>query len=197
MNEVLTRLGVPVEVQALFNIAEPVFDYGDCKEVFAKDFHFVPASQNIWMAGNNAATDVLIARSAMECVAYLTLNALKYRNPEKLCFIALGNRPTTGQLNWVGKNYRKRKFTLLFEADLAGRVTDIFVAAGLKALPVKFQWTGQLVKITHKTRCVLFKEDELTLNTFEQAFSTRMAIRTRKRYKYPTFLDQLRYDEKR
>ncbi|WPU99114.1 hypothetical protein SNE26_24175 [Mucilaginibacter sp. cycad4] len=197
MNDTLTKLGVPLDIQALFNVQQPFFDYGDAVEIIALNYHFVPASHNIWVAGNGAAVEVLIARSAMDCIAFLALSTLKYRQLEKLCFLALGNRPSTAQLNWIRENYGKRKFTLLFEADLMGRATDIFVAVGLKAKRVKLEWTGQQVKVIYNGHSVLFDGEQLTLNAFEQAFSTRTAVRTRKPLQQANYFNQLKYDSTR
>ncbi|QEM07245.1 hypothetical protein DIU31_028480 [Mucilaginibacter rubeus] len=194
MCEALNALGVPLEVQRLFNLRDAVFDYGDSVETYTPASFFIPASRNLWIAGNESATEVLISRSAMDCIAFLSLNLVKYRQPEKLCFIGLGNRPANGQLNWIRDNFKKRKYTLLFEDDLAGRATDIVVAAGLKSHPIRLQWLGETVVVACKNRSVKFPVDQLSLNTFELAFSIRTGIRTRKPIHYSTFLDQLRYD---
>lgn len=190
----LNTLGVPLQVQKLFNLRETVFDYGDSMEVFNPPAHHVPSSRNIWIAGNDSATEVLIGRSAMDCIAFLSLNLIKYRYPGKLCFIALGNRPLIGQLHWIRSQFIKRKFTLLFEDDLAGRATDIVVMAGLKAHPVGLHWSDASVAITCKGRSIRFSPEQLSLNAFELAFAMRTGVRTRKPIYYPTFLDQMRYD---
>ncbi|WP_454801345.1 hypothetical protein [Mucilaginibacter phyllosphaerae] len=194
MCEIFFPLGVPPEVQSLFNLKEAVFDYNDSVETYSPESFFVPSSRNLWIAGNESAPEVLISRSAMECIAFLSLNLVKYRNPDKLCFIALGNRPANGQLNWIRDNFKKRKYTLLFEDDLAGRATDVVVAAGLKSHSVKLRWLGETVEVACKNRSVKFSADQFSLNAFELAFSIRTGIRTRKSILYSTFLDQLRYD---
>jgi len=194
MNAELTRLGIPDDVQALFKIESPTFDYGDSKEVFRQNLHYVPSSRNLWIAGSPEASDILITRSAMECIAYLSLNFSRIKNPENLCFIAIGNRPVRTQMVWVAKRFAKRKTTLIFENDLIGRVTDIAIAAWLRNHHVQLQWNGNLVCVNHRLHSVAFAETDLGLNGFELAFGIRTGIRTRKSRYFPTYLDQLKHD---
>src|SRR4051812_42042970 len=101
MNDYLTRLGVPPQIQQFFAVEEPIFDYGNETEHFSEIIHRVPATNNLWMAGNQFARQVIIAFSAMEAIAYLTLHETNYQNFNDLLFIATGSRISKGQLTWI------------------------------------------------------------------------------------------------
>jgi len=193
MSDKLILLGIPSRLQVLFDLRSAVFSYGDSKETFCLSAHLVPSSRNLWIAGNESAREVLIGRSAMEIIAFLSLNLQRYPQPEKLCLIALGNRPGIGQLNWIRKHFKRRKFTLLFEDDLTGRATDVVVAAGLRMRSIYLLWSVQGIMVSCNNRSVRFRPDELSLNNFELAFSIRTGVRARKAKKNTTFLNQLRY----
>jgi hypothetical protein len=193
MSDELTLLGIPSTLQMLFDLRRAVFSYGDSEETFCLSAHFVPSSRNIWIAGNESAREVLIGRSAMEIIAFLSLNLQRYPQPEKLCLIALGNRPGIGQLNWIRKHFKRRKFTLLFEDDLTGRATDIVVAAGLRMQSIYSVWSVRGIIVSCNNRSIRFRPEKLSLNNFELAFSIRTGVRTRKAKKYITFLNQLKY----
>lgn len=197
MNEVLTGLGVLPEVQALFNTAVLAFDYGDAREYFDPPVHVVPTTNNLWLAGNSSATEIVVTSSAMEAIAYFSLNWSRHPRPGNVGFVALGNLMSSRQLDWVRSNYPKRKFTLAFGADLVGRATDIKVAARLKGIAVSLRWMVNSVNVQFKEKSFIFQPDELSLNAFELTFGVRTRIRTRKPAECLTFLDQLRYDTNR
>ena len=61
MNEVLKRLGISPEIQALFNLStELIFNYGDDVEEFGEGLHRVPTTQNLWVAGAELANHIVI-----------------------------------------------------------------------------------------------------------------------------------------
>src|SRR5258708_5494632 len=125
MNALLTRLGVPPEIQAFFNAsAELSFNYGDTDEYYGDGVHKVPTTQNLWVAGNETASNVIITYSAMEAIAFITINRQHYPKLEQLTFIAIGNKLQPEQVNWIVQNFRKRRFTLVFGKDLIGHITD-------------------------------------------------------------------------
>ena len=80
---------VPAEVQALFNIHELLFTYGDNFEHFDTGFHRVPTTQNIWLAGKDLSREVVITSTAMEAIAYLSVNLYRYPDLNALSFIAV------------------------------------------------------------------------------------------------------------
>lgn len=192
MSEVLIRLGVPQPFLAWFNCADACeFPYGDASEIFKDRFHKVPTTVNLWFAGQRSASEVVITHSAIEAIAFLSLNADHYPNLEAVSFIATGNLPGMAQLQWIRRNFQKRKFTLVFGNDLLGALTDIKVAAGLKGHGTRIWLSGDVVRIQMKTQQHLFSIPELSLHAFEKAFGLRMNIRTRKPNRVVNFLDQL------
>jgi hypothetical protein len=198
MNALLTRLGVSPEIQAFFNASDELtFNYGDTDEHYGDCFHKVPTSQNLWVAGNETASDVIVTYSAMEAIAFITIHRQRYAKLEQLAFIAVGNRLHAEQVNWIRQNFRKRRFTLVFGKDLLGHITDIKLAAGLKNFDIRMFHAYQKVMIYRKDQLHIFNNELLSLHTFQQAFGLRSRIRTRKPTQSLTFLDQLKYDAER
>jgi len=193
----LTELGVPPNVQVFFALEEPVFNYGDDSEYFTPSTHFVPATKNLWMAGDLLAKQVIITYSAMEAVAFLTLNQSEYQNLNDLLFLAIGVRTSSGQLNWIRSNLRRREITLVFGSDLIGRLTDIKIATAIRNKQIRLNFQNGGVIAWLKEKAISFEEDKLSLSAFEKAFGIRTKIRTCKPLKHFTFLDQLKYDTPR
>src|SRR5580704_4700594 len=100
MNQLWAGLGVPEWIPEFFNAAEPVFDYGDAIEYFDGNAHYVPATRNLWVAGNQQSREVILTTSAMDAVAYLSLNHSRYPGPDSLVFISFGNLPIPEQVGW-------------------------------------------------------------------------------------------------
>ena len=194
MNELLLRLGVSNELQAFFKTGELPFSYGNEQEIFAEGFHYIPTGTDIWTAGGFTASEVIITYSVMEAIAYLTLN--RDRNPQltALEFIALGNLPQRTQLDWIRYSRQKRKITLVFGHDLAGRLADIFVATGIRNKSLSLRLDGEHVIATYGSRIYTASPETLSLNAFEKATGMRTGIRTCKPNIHNTFLDQMIYD---
>ena len=193
MNPLLTRLGVPQEVQAFFNIHDLLFTYGDHFEHFDTGFHRVPTTQNIWLAGKDLSREVIITSTAMEAIAYLSVNLYRYPDLNSLSFIAVGNLPQPGQLNWIRANYQKKKFTLVFGKDLLGKLADIMIAAGIKNKTIRLMRSDMQVQILCNNKLYGFEQDNLSLSAFEKAAGMRTGIRTCKPKEFDTYLDQLRF----
>jgi hypothetical protein len=191
MTNILEELGVPGELQALFNTPDCIFDFGDSYEHFGKDFHKVPTTQNIWHVARDAVTDVIVTHSAMEALAYVTLNRHLYRTIDGVACVAIGNYPHNLQTRWIRETFRRRKITLVFGNCILGILADIKVATGLRALPVKMHLSEGMIQIECKGTSHGFDQDTLSLHVFEKAFGIRCGIRTRKPKKYITYLDEL------
>ena len=112
MNELLTRLGVPMDIQAFFNISEELsFQYGDTNEHYGEGFHKIPTTVNLWMAGEETALEVIVTYCVMEAIAFITINRQRYPKLEELAFVAIGNKLQEEQANWI-----RQKFQTLFHA---------------------------------------------------------------------------------
>ena len=196
MNPILTGLGVPKEVQAYFNIHELLFTYGEHFEHFDTGFHRVPTTQNIWLAGKDLSREVIITSTAMEAIAYLSVNLHRYPDLDALTFIAIGNLPHQEQLKWITSHYPKRKYTLVFGKDLLGRLADIRVAAGLKNKTIRLLRSDSKIQISCNNQQYEFEPDNLSLSSFEKASGLRTGYRTAKPKDFDTYLNQLKYHAK-
>ncbi|MDT3401297.1 hypothetical protein [Mucilaginibacter terrae] len=195
MNELLTRLGVPPALQAWFNCEQhTTFDYGGATEIFAAGFHKVPTTPNVWLAGNRSASEVVITHSAMEAIAYLSIHLDHYPDLDRVAFIATGNLPSAGQLQWIRSNFKRRKFTLVFGSDLLGTVTDIKVAAALKGRSAKLFLKDDSILCQTNGLSHNIPFSNLSLHVFEKDFGLRTGNRTRKPKHFLSFLDQLQSD---
>jgi hypothetical protein len=195
MNQLLTRLGIPSEVQAFFNIADDLtFNYGDQVERYDDGFHIVPSTQNLWFAGSQNATHVIITYSVMEAMAFITLNRHRYPRLEQLAFIAIGNKYHPEQANWIRENFMRRKFTLVFGKDLIGHITDIKLTAGIKNIAIRIFYSGNEILIYHGNLLDVFNTEQVSLHSFQEAFGIRPRFRTGKPVRSSTFLDQLKND---
>jgi hypothetical protein len=194
VNAILTRLGVPAELQAFFGVCELRFNYGNAVEYFDTGLHSVPVTTGLWLAGSTQSRDTIVTASAMEAIAFLTLNRHRFTALESIAFIAIGNLPHTGQVNWIKTNFHRSKFTLIFSKDLLGRLADIKVALGLADKEVQLQYTGQQIRVNCDGHSYEFSMDKLTLNAFEKSSGLRTGVRTIKPKMFDTFLDQLNHD---
>jgi hypothetical protein len=198
MNEYLSRLGVPPEIQAFFKItADLSFDFGDSCEVFGDNFHRVPTTTNLWVAGNESALEVVVTYSALEAIAFLTVNRVRYPKFHQLAFVAIGNRLHPEQTDWIRQHFPKRKFTLVFGNGLLGHITDIKLTAALKNLSFRIFHANHKVMAYRIDELKIFEDEQLSLHAFKIAFGIRGKIRTRKPTQSLTFLDQLKHDADR
>ena len=192
MNDLLNRLGVPSDIQAFFNTqADLSFPFGDDAEHFGANFHRIPTTGNLWLAGNQNASEVIVTYSAMEAIAFMTANRQRYPNPGKLAFIAIGNKLQDKQISWISRNFARAKFTMVFGNDLLGQITCIKLGAGLKKMPLRIQHHNGKVSIHCKDKFRTFDENRITYNAFQLAFAFRWKIRTRRSAKSLTYLEQL------
>jgi hypothetical protein len=197
MNTLLTKLGVSPEIQALFNIGEELlFDYGDGFEHFYATGHKIPITQNIWRAGNELATQVIISASVMELISFIALNGQKFHEPGNLFFIAMGNNYQLAKLKWIRDSLKKRKFILVHANDLLGRLMDIKAATGLKDKSTTLSWSDPFVQFVIAGRSFKIEQDLVSLAAFERQAGIRTHIRTSKPFPFNTYLEQLIYDAK-
>lgn len=195
MNDLLSRLGVPLDIQAFFNITVDLsFHYGDTTEHYGEGFHKIPTTENLWMTGEDTASEVIVTYCAMEAIAFITINRQRYPILQELAFIAIGNKLQGEQIHWIRQKFAKRKFTLVFGRDLLGQMTDIKLGAGLKNIPIQIQHSNFKVLIYRRDKLRVFDEDVISFHAFQLAFGVRGKIRTRKPIKSLTFLDQLKND---
>lgn len=195
MNTLLTRLGVPPELQLFFHATDELsFDYGDSYEHYGDGFHNVPTTSNLWIGGSNNASRVIITYSAMEAIAFLTINRHRYPRLEQLAMIAIGNRLHNEQSSWIRKNFKGRQFILVFGKDLLGQLTAIKITAGIKNIAIRIFHSGKEILICRGNQEHVFNQEQISLHAFQQTFGIRPRFRTGKPVRSLTFLDQLKHD---
>lgn len=204
MDPVLTRLEVPPSVQEFFSGSYTadgqgnlLFHYGDAREHFSLSFHRVPRSCGCWTGGNKIfglVSEVFICSSAMEAIAYLSLNHCWHSPADNLLFVSVGTLPSGEQLAQIRRNLKHTKCSLVFGNCLLGRAADLKVSACLRGAPIALQLSsgGRIVEVLYSGKRYSFKPDELSLKAFENAAGFRSGLRTRKARNYNTYLDLLR-----
>lgn len=190
----MERLGFSPEIQAFFHLKEFRFDYGGDTEVFEAGLQVVPTTTNAWLAGNEHSPEVIITQSAMEAISWYYYHRHRYRDPCNLAFVSLGNLPCEEQISWLRRNFKKRKFTLVFGNHLLGRLTDICVATALSGKPAALRWQKEKISVSFDGRRQELSEAQYSLHAFEQAFGIRTGIRTSKPSRHSTYLAQLLAD---
>jgi hypothetical protein len=198
MNAVLTGLGIPLEIQAFFNAtADLIFDYGDQYERYDDGFHIVPSTKNLWFAGTQNATHVIITYSVMEAMAFITLNRHRFPRLEQLAFVVIGNRMHIEQGDWIRQSFPGRKIILVFGEDLVGHLTDIKLAAAIKNIAIRVLYKHGEIHIYRNNCLKVFDQYQISLHAFQEAFAIRPRFRTGKPVNSLTFLDQLKNDTER
>lgn len=198
MNQLLTRLGIPLEIQAFFNAtADLSFYYGDLWEHYDAGYHIVPSTQNLWVAGTQNATHLIITYSVMEAMAFITLNRHRYPQLNQLAFVAIGNRLHLEQGDWIRQSFPGRKVTLVFGKDLVGQITDIKLAAAIKHISIRIIYKDAKIHIYRDNYLQIFRQEQISLHAFQEAFGIRPRFRTGKPVQSLTYLDQLKHDAER
>ncbi|MBT2560140.1 hypothetical protein J7E50_02755 [Pedobacter sp. ISL-68] len=202
MHPFFTKLGVPQEIQHFLTGhyqtdqgGNLVFPYADGIEHFGFSFHLVPASGNFWMAGisdRQLSRHVIIGHSAMELIAFLTLNFHLFRRLENLLLLATGSGITASHLNWIAAHLPGRSYSLVFGNDLLGRAADLKVAAGIRGIPVAISIpVSSEVNVRFRCRNYSFDQQRFSLHAFEKASGYRFGMRTYKAKRSLSFLSQL------
>lgn len=188
MAAILEKLGVPKDVRLFFKPFYTVEPDGSLRfyhgEHFGRYFHLVGNAVIPWRAGNGPF--VFIAFSAMECLAFLSLNRFRYHDLSQLSFIALGTNIATLPTLKAGK------IMLLFGTDLLGRLTDVSVANRLNGKDIAIIHTNdEQFRFKFRQRSISLPEDLITLNAVEKGLGLRNGIRTLKPRSANSFLEQL------
>lgn len=190
---ILRKLGVPTDARLFFA------PYCECKgnnlvfrcgnnepELFGPDGHRVPRAECYWRAGNEFGRQVVICSSAMEAIAFLSLNEHRF-NLDDLLFISVGPCPLRELLKG-----RFKDAALIFGRDVLGRLWDIKAAALLNCEDVRLWFLDDRFLVHWRGKVYEFEEAKLSLNAFERASGARSGCRTYKAKGFNTFLEQLK-----
>jgi hypothetical protein len=187
---ILEELGVREEARLFFGPycehdgENLLFRYGDELEVFGPDGHRVPVAVQPWKAGNELGRQVIICSSAMEAIAFYSVNGHRFR-PESLLFVAVGLCP-------LRAHFKKRKnAALVFGRDVLGRLWDIKVAAWLNGQDVRLWFAEERFLVCWRDGVFEMEEAKSSLNAFERVSGFRSGVRTHKAKGYSSFLEQL------
>ena len=201
MHPYLTKLGIRTEVQEFFSpyysadqSGNLVFPYGKQAETYGMAFHYVPATENYWLAGNNNLTfirEVLICGSAMEAIAWLHIHYRAYSQSDNLLFLSTGTKPGPEHFRWLMGKAKTRNFSLLFGNDLLGRACDLKTAAALHSQPAAVSIAGENVLVNFRSKNYAFTNDSFSLNAFEKTAGYRFNVRALKPKGFNTWLDLL------
>lgn len=195
MSALLCRLGIPADIQSFFGVSEPlIFDYGDAREHFTADFHRVPVTAKIWLTGNFAAQELIVAHSVMEAMAYLSVCRTKYRRLSDLAFVATGTKVMRSHIAWIRSKFPGRRTTLVFGRDLLGNLNDIKIAAGIRGIALNMEHSNGKILIRKGNIIRVFDEDSVSYHNFQIAFGVRANIKTKKPHHATNFLEQLKND---
>ena len=202
MHPYLTRLGVRPDVQAFFqphfnadHTGNLVFNYQDGAEHFGFAFHRVPVSEHCWIAGNSNFSmirQVFVCGTAMDAIAYLSLNRTAFTQTENLLFLATGVMPNIGQMRWINQCLGGKIYSLIFGGDILGRLCDLKTAAGICRIPVAVGIADEQVVINFRQQQYSFSQEQFSLNAFEKASGFRFNIRTFKPKNFDSYLHQLK-----
>jgi hypothetical protein len=194
MNKLLSRLGVPPEIQSHFRVSPDLrFPYGQDEEHFGENFHKVPTTRNLWVAGSPQAGHVVVLHSAIEAIALVTLKRHRFLRLETAAFAAIGNRLYRAQGDYLRKQFPERKFTLAFGNDLLGRLTAVKMAALIRDFPLRLVFSGNAVRVSSANSTIVYTADRLSLHAVQEDFGLRPRFRTAAPSGALTFLDQLKY----
>lgn len=191
MHPFLTKLGILPLVQDFFEpwyttdeTGNLVFSYGDEAEHFGFAFHRVPA-EGYWQAGNSNESIiryVFLCDSAMESIAYFSLNFHAFRQTEQCLFMA--GHP---ELNSIGKSC-----SLVFGNDLLGRVRDLKTAAAIRRQPLAVSLSDETVHIRFRQKNYQILQNQFSLSAFEKLSGFRFGLRLCKSKTANCWLDQLK-----
>lgn len=201
MVDVLSDLGVPVVIQkGIAKCVEVIdgkliFNYGNKVEVYSKQKHTIPTTTNLWISGEHMTglvTHIVIAYSAMECIAFLTLNQKIFKDVTCVCLVSTGLRPSFTQAKTISEQYPSAKKLLVFGKDCLGALSDITIAAGIQKIPAAFTMRhNDCIQILFKSKSFILPQGSLTLNKFQIVSKTRFNARTYKPSYSVSFLNLL------
>ena len=202
MHPYLTKLGVRPEVQDFFYpyftsdaAGNLVFNYHDSIEHFGFAFHRVPVAEHFWIAGNtdfHMIRQVFVCGTAMDAIAYLSLNFSSFNHIENLLFLATGVKPNRDQMRWISEHLSSKIFSLIFNRDILGRVCDLKTATAIRRIPVAVGIANEQVIINFRNQQYIFSQEQFSLNAFEKASGYRFNTRTLKPKNFDSYLDQLK-----
>ncbi len=201
MNPILTDLGVPAEVQFFFQKNFKYeknalhFLYGDSYELYNNQVHHIPANANCWIGGDpcfHNVRELFICSSAMEAIAFLSVNLNLYKSIEHLSFVSLGLLPCRNHFEFIRFNRKGQKLSLVMGSDVLGRVSDIKIATGIYRHSTQAILAGNCIEMIFKGESFIFSQNAITLSAFEKRTKFRSRIRTYKAVNSSSFLDGLK-----
>jgi hypothetical protein len=202
MHPFLTKLGIRAEVQEFFapwydtdRSGNLVFPYGRQHETYGMAFHYIPTTENCWLAGNSNLAFicvVFICGSAMEAIAWLHIHYPACTRTDNLFFLSTGNKPSPEHFRCLVGKAKSRHISLLFGNDFLGKVCDIKTAAALRSQPADVSVTDGQVTVSFRSASYTFSYDTFSLNAFEKASNYYFKLRTLKPKGFNTWLDLLK-----
>lgn len=165
-----------------------LFYYRDNKKNIAVEYwssgrHQVPVSTGTWLVHESFPAQVrhlFLSHSAADILCFCQLRPDWLAVPGNVAFAALGLLASAGQVTFLKEQFANAKIHTLFDAGLAGRVTDCKVALWLSGKDATFRIADDLVQIGYRKKKFHIPVHVFSLNRFEIAVALRIGIRTHK-----------------
>jgi hypothetical protein len=187
----LDKLGIHAKVQAFFKPHFTVqkntilFPYENDYEHAGPDFHRIPITEDRWTAGEPAlATQLIISGSAMDAIAWLNQNHIRFRNLDALYFLVMGAVPFPMLYATL------KTIHLIFSKDPTGALCDLKLASYIRNKPLKVTHHKNYYQIQFENE--QFELNKLSLNALEKTTGYNFRIRTHKPKNANTFYEELR-----
>ncbi|MBE9599910.1 hypothetical protein [Pedobacter sp. MC2016-24] len=200
MSSVLTELGIKDEVQFFFQDNFTVdangmltFDYGQHTELFGREFHRVPVTDQVWMAGDqtlNHVRTIVVCSSAIDAITFLSVNLASYQRIEQVLFISVGLMVRQSHIELIRSISNRRKICLVMPRHVIGCVADIKLATAIRGHESVIRRSiNNVINIEFRNQSYSFGSDELSLSAFEKKTKFRSHIRTYKPRHVISFLN--------
>lgn len=160
-------------------------------ESFHSGKHQIALSRGIWYNSSSflSCNSLYICSSAMEAVAFATLQDSKLADLDQSCWIVFGlNCPLPGA---VPEFCFGRKINLLFGRDLLDVLRAVKICVSLKGFAVHFRLCGEQLSCKFRGRSYIFPVEGFSLSRFKQATGFRDYSRMKRPSCADSFLDQV------
>lgn len=162
-------------------------------ESFHSYQHRMALSSGIWYnsPGLSTCSSLYICSSAMEAVAFATLEHAKLADLDQSCWIVLG-------LNCeLPRNVPEfcfgRKINLLYGRDLLDVIRAVKICVSLKGFLVNFWLREDLLECHFRGRSYVFAVEGFSLSRLKQATGFRDYSSMKRPFGVNSFMDQLRF----
>ncbi|WP_457272249.1 hypothetical protein [Pedobacter sp. UYEF25] len=127
----------------------------------------------------------------MEAISFSSINLHKFQSLESLLFIAVGNKISHEQINWIKSRLTGRRIGLIFSNDVLGQISDVKIALALSNLGARISIIDERIMVKFKEKTFFLNQSNFSYSAFCKATNFRSHIRTFKSKSHVSFLEQL------